>query len=86
MCQFRTPCPPDHDTVWGFIAAREPHVLDLMEDPVSGLFEEQARAQDIAQRGGFEFVPVPSPPAVAAVGVTEVFAFPTAVLNDVFPV
>lgn len=81
---FTTPTPPDHDTVWGWLARNEPWVLDTMTDPVLGCLDDQSRARSFASRTGVEYHAVTAPPALAAAGIPEVFAFPTSVLHDVF--
>lgn len=84
MTPYLSDCPPDHDTVWGWLFRNEPHVLDTMTDPVAGCFGDQDKARDLAQRAGIDPLPVTAPPALRARGISEVFAFPTHVLHDVF--
>lgn len=82
---FLTDVPPDHDTVWGFLCREEPHVLELMLDPVRSPLTDQARAKVVAACLGSDYLPVKSPPAVEAAGIPEVFAFSIGVLREVFP-
>lgn len=82
---WTTTTPADHDTVWGFLARWEPWVLELMMDPIKGLFEDQERAKQIAHLLGYEPVAVPAPDKVRQAGVPEVFSFPMAVLLETFP-
>jgi len=82
---YLTDTPPDHDTVWGWLARNEPWVLGTMSDPVLGCLGDQTKAMEFAQRAGLEFIHVPAPPALRARGIPEAFAFPTSVLHDVFP-
>jgi hypothetical protein len=83
--QFMTPVPAGFDTVWGFLAKEEPHVLDLMQDPVRGLIVDQNKAQIHALLLGHDTHIVQSPAAVAARGIASVQAFTLEVLRQVFP-
>jgi len=82
---FRTAVPPEYDTVWGFLASEEPHVLDLMLDPILSPLADQRRAEALASRAGAEVLTVIAPPAVAAAGITSVSAFPLYILREAFP-
>lgn len=84
-CQFHTAVPEGYETVWGFLAMEEPYVLDIMLDPVQSLMREQSRACSLAEQYGYDRLIVMAPPAVAARGVPSAYAFPMAILREVFP-
>ncbi len=77
--------PVGHATVWSFLLKEEPHVLELMLDPVGSLLADQRRAEIMAAVLGYGYHMVPAPPAVRATGIPVVKAFPLTVLRDVFP-
>lgn len=87
ITKFRTTVPPDHDTVLGYLAVEEPHVLRMMVDPLRSLFDDQCRAMRLSHAYGASYFPVDTPLALIEAGLPEgvVYAFPVAILREVFP-
>jgi hypothetical protein len=83
--QFMAPVPAGYDTVWGFLAKEEPHVLDLMQDPIKGLLADQRKAQVHALALGLEAYPILAPAALQLAGISSVLMFKLEVLRQVFP-
>lgn len=85
MIEYASPdCPEGYDTVWSFLSREEPFSIELLLDPARDLLPDQEKAQRVAQRAGFDIVPVKAPPALSASGQDECFAFPLAVLYIIF--
>lgn len=78
--------PPGSHTCWSFLDDSEPWTLSLMADPITGLADDERRARLIAKEMGVAVVLTPAPDALVAVGVSQVGAYPAAVLDLVFPV
>lgn len=83
--QYKSPTPNGYETVWSFLAAYEPIVLEIMLDPVQSLMQDEAKATRVARRMKLPTQRVPAPPVLQELGHTEVRAFPLAVLTEVFP-
>ena len=78
--------PPGYETCWGFLARTEPAVSPLMLDPIAGLAPDELRARRVAKAMRLPFMVLPAPVSLtAAEGLTEIGAYPAAVLERVFP-
>lgn len=80
-----TPCPPEYETVWSYLAKYEPWVLGLMADPIRGPLSDQTKAEALAERFDLDCIEVPAPELVAAAGIEKVLAFPMSVIVGIFP-
>lgn len=77
--------PDAYQTVWGFLFEHEPWVLTTMRDPVAGLVEDDCRARREAVRMRQAAVTLTAPKALRAARAGIIGAFPSAVLERVFP-
>lgn len=79
--------PPGYETCWGFLARTEPATLSVMLDPVAGLASDELKARRLAKTMHVPFAVLTAPaPLTAAEGLAEIGAYPTALLELVFPV
>jgi hypothetical protein len=82
--------PPDaprgYETVWAFLARTETATLELMQDPVCGLIGDERRARKIARAMRVPVMLLPAPDVLHREGLTDIGAYPLAVLERVFPV
>lgn len=85
---LQTPAPllPGYETCWGFLARTEPDTLSLMMDPIAGIAPDELRARRIAKVMRVPVMTFPAPAyLMAAEGLAEIGAYPTAVLERTFP-
>lgn len=79
--------PPGYETCWGFLARAESATLSLMLDPIAGLASDELRARRLAKAMRVPFAVLTAPLSLAAAeGLTEIGAYPTSLLELVFPV
>lgn len=81
-----TAAPAGYETLWGFLARTEPATLELMEDPVCGMIVDERRARKIARAMRVPVMVLPAPDVLHREGLTEIGAYPAAVLERVFPI
>jgi hypothetical protein len=79
--------PPGYETCWGFLARTELATVSLqMLDPIAGLAADELKARRIAKAMRLPFMVLPAPMSLkAAEGLTEIGAYPTSLLEWVFP-
>jgi hypothetical protein len=78
--------PNGWNTVWGYLAKREPETLYFMDQPGADAVEFQDIGMVVCLDGGIEPMTVRSPAAVIdSGGPATIQAFPTLVLRVVFP-
>lgn len=78
---------PGYETCWGFLARTEPATLSVMLDPVAGLASDELKARRLAKTMHVPFAVLTAPAHLtAAEGLAEIGAYPTALLELVFPV
>lgn len=77
--------PAGYETLWGFLARTEPWVLATMLDPVCGLIRDERQARKIARAMRVPVMVLPAPDVLHREGLTEIGAYPGAVLERVFP-
>lgn len=73
-------------TVWGFLDHFEPGALGLMDDPVTGLLEDDVAARKVAMLMGEPAVMMRAPEALRAARAQVIGGYTRATLERLYPI